>query len=104
MITIHGKETDFDSFMLRTVLGCICSQGRKYHTHAYKKPVTLPHISLRSKSYEISCPSNRFLQYKYTFFVSKCNVFLSSNENLNFHSSYSETIAYNTLTGAILKI
>ena len=36
MITIHGKETDFDSFMLRTVLGCICSQGRKYHTHAYK--------------------------------------------------------------------
>lgn len=35
-ITIHGKETDFDSFMLRTVLGRICSQGRKYHTHAYK--------------------------------------------------------------------
>ena len=25
-----------DSFMLRTVLGRICSQGRKYHTHAYK--------------------------------------------------------------------
>ena len=32
----HGKETDFDSFMLRTVLGCVCSLGRKYHTHAYK--------------------------------------------------------------------
>ena len=36
VITIHGKETDFDSFMLRTVLGRICCQGRKYHTHAYK--------------------------------------------------------------------
>ena len=78
--------------------------GEKISYTRIQKPVTLPHISLRSKSYEISCLSNRFLQYKYTLFVSKCNVFLSSNENLNFHSSYSETIAYNTLTGAILKI
>ena len=78
--------------------------GEKISYTRIQKPVTLPHISLRSKSYEISCPSNRFLQCKYTLFVSKCNVFLSSNENLTFHSSYSETIAYNTLTGAILKI
>ena len=34
--SIFRKETDFDSFMLRTVLGCICNLGRKYHTHAYK--------------------------------------------------------------------
>ena len=40
-----------------------------------------------SKSYEISCLSNRFLQYKYILFVSKCNVFLSSNETLNFHTA-----------------
>ena len=42
---------------------------------------------MRSKSYEISCPLNISLQYKYILFVSKCNVFLSSNENLNFHTA-----------------
>lgn len=32
------------------------------------------------------------------------NVTWNSTGNLNFHGSYSETIEYNTLTGAILKI